>query len=147
MMMKQIFLAFSFSLATLLAAACGQVDGGGGLPGTGGPGLPGDDCLSDNCVCPQGEGCTHTCADGNEQCHVQGAFGQSTQVTCDQNLECHVQCAASSSCRVECGGSAECHVTCPASGCTVTGCVGPECVVSCGAGGAATRSGSTATCP
>jgi hypothetical protein len=145
--------AILFALATVLTvltSACGQIvdDGGNGLPGRPlPPPAGGDDCVSDQCVCPPGEACSHACEPGNAECHVSGATGQATQVTCDENLECHVECATSASCRVECGGSAECHVTCPASGCTVTGCVGPECVVSCGAFGAATRSGTTAMCP
>jgi hypothetical protein len=104
-------------------------------------------CSGDDCVCPTTERCDHTCADGAAQCHIQGAAGQPTDVTCSNNAECHVECSQGTSCQVECGGSAECHVTCPPSGCTVTGCVGADCVVSCGLGGVASRTGTTASCP
>lgn len=105
------------------------------------------DCVGDNCVCPLSGGCDHECTPGGNPCHIQGSSGP-VDVQCAANEECHVECAQSTSCAVDCGSSSECHVTCPATGCTVTDCVGAECVVSCGLiGGAATRNGATATCP
>lgn len=108
-------------------------------------GTSGAECQGDRCVCT--DSCDHVCGEGTPECNVQGAPGRSVDVTCDQNLECNVECSASSSCMVDCGGSLACHVTCPATGCTVTNCVGPGCVVACGFGAAATRTGSVATCP
>lgn len=104
-------------------------------------------CAGDNCVCPATTSCTHDCADGAPTCNIQGAANQAVDVSCSHNGTCHVQCESSTSCNVDCGGSTDCHVTCPPSGCTVNGCVGAECVVSCGLGGVATHNGSTATCP
>ena len=103
------------------------------------------DCVGDNCVCPSTGGCTVDCTPGGNECHIQGSQGP-VDVQCAENEECHVECATASSCAVDCGASTECHVTCPSTGCTVTDCVGADCVVSCGFG-AATRNGSTATCP
>jgi hypothetical protein len=107
-----------------------------------------DECVGDNCVCPATGGCDYDCSPGNTECHIQSGSGP-LSVQCADNEECHVECATSASCNVDCGNSTECHVTCPATGCTVTDCVGAGCVVSCGLGvpTAATRSGSTATCP
>ena len=105
------------------------------------------DCRSDDCVCPSNQSCEHTCADGSATCHVQGTPGEAVDVKCRNNGDCHVECANSPTCKVDCGGSADCHVTCPASGCTVNNCVGTDCQVTCGLVGAATHSGSTATCP
>ena len=104
-----------------------------------------DQCVGDHCVCT--DSCEHTCSDGAAECHIEGSPGGSVDATCSRNAECHVECSAASSCAVECGGSAECHVTCPATGCTVTGCIGDDCQVTCGLGGIARRSGTTATCP
>jgi hypothetical protein len=143
---------------TFALTGCNQVGGPGPGPGGGDddptpdarPNNPGggDDCANDNnCVCPQTQSCEHACVTGTTECHVQGAAGQRTDITCDRNLECHVQCQASSGCEVECGNSVECHVRCPATGCTVTNCVGPGCAVTCGTFGQPTRNGSTATCP
>lgn len=106
----------------------------------------GDACVGDHCVCVAGEDCTHACTPGAPECHVQGASSP-VDVTCNSNAECHVECSSAASCDVDCGGSAECHVTCPATGCNVTKCIGEQCVVTCGALGVATRSGTTATCP
>jgi len=107
---------------------------------------PSGDCVGDHCVCPATGGCDHTCTPGGNECHIQGSSGP-VDVQCADNEECHVECAAAAGCNVDCGGSPECHVTCPATGCTVTDCVGAGCVVSCGFGGVATLSGTTATCP
>ncbi len=106
----------------------------------------GADCQGDHCVCTTADSCDHDCANGAASCHIQGSTGP-VDVTCSNNAECHVECGSAAGCNVDCGGSAECHVTCPATGCTVTDCVGADCVVSCGLGGVASRSGTTATCP
>jgi hypothetical protein len=103
------------------------------------------ECSGDHCVCTDTGGCDFQCEPGGNECHIQGSAGP-LDVQCAENEECHVECRGSSSCNVDCGGSTECHVTCPPQGCTVTDCVGADCVVSCGFG-AATRNGSTATCP
>jgi len=123
-----------------------QGDGGNPPPP---PPPPGETaiCSNDECVCPTGETCSHTCANLPHECHVQGG-SDPVDITCNNNLDCHVECSISSSCMVDCGGSASCHVTCPATGCTVTNCdVGNDCVVSCGGAGEASHNGSTATCP
>ena len=104
-------------------------------------------CESDSCLCPASDTCDHACDPGGLPCHVQCASGQACDVTCEASEECHVEALSSASVAVDCAGAPECHVTCPASGCTVTNCVGSDCVVSCGLGGEATLSGTTARCP
>jgi hypothetical protein len=102
-------------------------------------------CSDDDCACLGSDSCSHTCTEPGA-CHVQGGNGP-VDVNCDANGDCHVECGEATTCRVDCGGAIDCHVTCPATGCTVTSCVGESCVVACGLGGAATRNGTTATCP
>ena len=129
--MKILFSLMLLCSATILGGGCMTTD---------------DTCSGDRCVCSGNDDCGHTCANGAAECHIQGGSGP-VDVTCQNNGSCHVECTAASSCEVECGGSSDCHVTCPPSGCTVTGCVGAACVVACGLGTAASRSGTTATCP
>jgi hypothetical protein len=121
--MKLLFVA-----SITFLAACGSDD---------------DTCNGDNCVCT--DDCSHECATGGPTCHIQGAPGHDVDVTCNNNGDCHVECSQSSSCAVDCGGSSDCNVTCPANNCMVTNCV--DCDVTCGLGGIATHSGTTATCP
>ena len=124
-------------------AACVVNNGGDDT----GPGPGPDDCLSDSCVCPGTSSCDHACSPGGLPCHVQCSPGQACDVVCDPNEECHVEASQSARLTVDCNGTFECHVTCPASGCTITNCIGPECVVACGLTGAGTHQGSTVTCP
>ena len=136
--MKSLFLL----CCSVLAIACADNGGGGDDIG------PTEDCLSDSCVCPGGAtSCDHACAPGGPPCHVECSTANACGVTCDPNEECHVEASQSARVDVDCRNTFECHVTCPASGCTVTNCIGPECVVTCGLFGGATHNGSTATCP
>src|SRR5262245_41115379 len=121
------------SLIAVLAVACGTTsttgDDGTNPPppppgdGSNNPPPPGETalCNNDQCLCPSGTTCSHTCASGPHECHVQGG-SDPVDITCNNNLDCHVECSISSSCMVDCGGSTSCHVTCPATGCTVTNC-------------------------
>jgi hypothetical protein len=132
--------------------------GSGKEPNDPGPDAPGNQidardegpgpetCIGgNNCVCPGAQDCNHTCSAGAVECHVQGQSGP-VDVACNNNVECHIACTGAPSCEVECGGSAECHVSCPDNNCTVTNCVN-DCRVTCGANGAATMTGTTASCP
>ena len=103
-------------------------------------------CKDDHCVCSGNDVCDHACDTGGLECHIQGSSGP-VDVQCAAGEECNVECNGASSCEVECNNATECHVTCPATGCTVSECSGTSCVVSCGLGGPATRTGTTATCP
>jgi hypothetical protein len=118
-------------VAAMFVAACSSHEGA---------------CAGNSCVCPAQSPCSETC-DDLSACDIQCVSGEACDVGCSADQICHVECSTTASCDVDCMGTAECHVTCPASGCTVTNCVGPECVVSCGTLGAATHNGSTATCP
>ena len=118
-------------IAALFAAACGSNDG---------------TCVGNSCVCAARSPCSESC-DDTSACDIQCAAGETCAVGCAPDQICHVECSGTTTCAVDCMDAAECHVTCPATGCTVKNCVGPDCVVSCGAIGAATHSGSTATCP
>jgi hypothetical protein len=94
----------------------------------------------------EAEGDEHVCTPGAPECRVIGTTDP-LEVTCNDNAACHVICQSAASCDVECGGSASCHVICPPDNCTVTGCIGDACVVTCGGLQLATRDGSTASCP
>ena len=98
--------------------ACGTTGGGGDdtqppppPPGNDGgenpppPPPPGETtiCNNDQCVCPNGQTCSHTCAAGLHECHVQGG-SDPVDITCNNNLDCHVECSITSSCMVDCGG-------------------------------------------
>src|SRR5687768_15729063 len=98
----------------VLVVGCGRIGFDSGAP-------------SDGAVDP----IAYACAPDVAQCHVIGA-SEPLAVACDDNAECHVLCPNAASCAVECGGSASCHVVCPTDHCTVTGCIGNACVVTCG---------------
>ena len=80
-----------------LVTAC-VVNPSSGPVGTGGDDTTTGLCDTDDCVCPTNTSCVHECIGGGPECHVQGAPGESTHVTCDRNGDCHVECSESSSC-------------------------------------------------
>ena len=104
-------------------------------------------CEGDHCVCGTGDSCAHACEPGGNPCHIQCAVGEDCDVTCEPTEECHVEASTSGRVRIDCAGTPECHVSCPANDCVVENCAGSDCVVTCGFGTPATRSGSTASCP
>src|SRR5512146_2079588 len=97
-------------------------------------------CEDDHCVCPTTEPCEHTCTPGGNNCHIQCAPNETCDVICAPGEDCHVEASQSSHATVDC------NVACPLGGCTVSHCTGSSCVVAC-FGGAATITGTTASCP